>query len=48
MALASYRLEISTFAILEVDLYQAMVLNQYLTGVATEMVVMQFQRFLRA
>ena len=38
MALASYRLEISTFAILEVDLYQVMVLNQYLTGVEREIV----------
>ena len=47
MALTSYRLEISTFAILEVGLYQAMVLNQYLTGVGMQMAVMQFQTSLR-
>ena len=39
MALASYRLEISTFAILEVDLYQTMVLDQYLTGVGGQMAI---------
>ena len=37
MALTSYQIDFSTPAILKVEFYQAMVLDQYLTGVGGQM-----------